>query len=85
MTAKFSWRKIEYSVDGYLWSYDGDRNGMIVSRVDKKPIRGSKICPGMIQCGLSRGLDNAARRALELAQEKSFDFTSRSDNVVFRR
>jgi hypothetical protein len=69
VNASFSWRGVDYEVSGWLWSDDGDRNGMIVRRADGAPIRGVKMHPGMIQTGRSDGLDRAARRALESARE----------------
>lgn len=71
MYTSFSWRGVEYTVSGWLWSNDGDRNGMIVRRTDGKPIRGARIHPGMIQTGLSNGLERAARNALETARDEA--------------
>jgi hypothetical protein len=67
---EFLWRGNEYSVTGWLWSNDGDQNGIIVNRLDGAPIRGAKIKPGMIQIGLPRGLEAAAVDALEAANDR---------------
>lgn len=66
---EFEYRGVEYSVSGWLWSNDGDQNGIIVNRLDGKPIRGAKIHPGMVQLGLSPSLEAAAEDALQRANE----------------
>lgn len=70
MIAHFAWRGVEYRVSGWIWSSDGDRNGIIVSRTDGSEIRGAKMHPGMVQLGLSRGLEQAAIRALQSERER---------------
>lgn len=69
MQAYFTWRGVEYTVSGWLWSNDGANNGIIVSRDDGREIRGARMCPGMVQLGLSRGLERAAERALRAARD----------------
>lgn len=69
MFAEFSFRNVSYTVSGWLWSSDGERNGMIISRADGAKIRGAKMHPGMIQTGTSAGLERAAERALNAARE----------------
>lgn len=68
---EFVYRGVPYTVSGWLWSDDGDRNGIIVHRLDGKPIRGAKIHPGMIQIGLSQGLEDAATQALQDADDEA--------------
>lgn len=68
MIAYFTWRGVEYEASGWLWAHDGAQNNLIVNRADGRSIRGVSIHPGMIQTGLSRGLERAAERALELAR-----------------
>lgn len=71
MTAQFRWRGVEYQARGWLWSDDGGRNYLIVRRVDGRPIRGVTMHPGMVQLGLSDGLERAARRALETERRRA--------------
>lgn len=68
MSASFRWRGIDYGVSGWLWSSDGDRNGMIICRDDGRSIRGARMHPGMVQTGISRMLAGAARRALQASR-----------------
>lgn len=70
MTAYFTHRNIKYRVSGWLWSQDGAQNGMIITRMDGKPIRGSKIVSGMIQIGIKKQLEEKAEEALNDAREK---------------
>ena len=64
MTARFMFRGVAYMVTGTVVSRDGACYGAIVSRVDGRPIRGARMRPGMLQVGLSRGLERAADAAL---------------------
>lgn len=64
MTSFFTWRGVDYRVDGWIWG-NNEGNGLIVSRDDGRAIRGAKMHPGMVQTGISNGLDRAARRALQ--------------------
>lgn len=71
MIAEFTWRGVKYEASGWLWSNDGAGNSLIVNRVDGRPIRGASMHPGMVQIGLSQGLERAAKRALETARNGS--------------
>ena len=62
--AEFYWRGRPYVVSGSL---DGEGAGMVVRRKDGDTIRGVSWEPGMVQIGLSRGLEKAADRALKAA------------------
>lgn len=71
MQAFFSWRGVDYRVSGWLWSADGAHNGLIVTRRDGHRIRGATMHPGMVQLGISDGLERAAKRALEAERERT--------------
>lgn len=77
MRAAFTWRAVSYEASGWLWADDGAENGLIVSRPDGRPIRGARMHPGMVQTGLSRGLERAAERALN--RERTLNAASGED------
>lgn len=66
---EFRWRGRTYYVTGGWDSESGSYGGptalsCIVTREDGLYPRGSKMHPGMIQTGLSRGLEQRAKEAL---------------------
>jgi hypothetical protein len=68
MRAQFTFRNVAYEASGWLWADVGAANGLRVTRVDGRPIRGVREHAGMVQTGLSRALERAATNALESAR-----------------
>lgn len=70
--ATIEYRGVEYMVIGHLsprWADQGG-DGVIVSRADGRPIRGSRMEPGMVQTGISATLTRIAETAIRRAMQE---------------
>ena len=63
----FTFRGVEYTVTGRVSRdpmRDQGSDGIRIKRADGRPIRGAKMCPGMVQVGLSKTLERLAKDAM---------------------
>ena len=66
-TAFFTRDGIEYRAHGAMGGADAAQNGLIVKRLDGRPLAGAQMQPGMVQTGVSDSLRRAALAALRKA------------------
>jgi len=68
--AEFVWRSVSYTVTVVGRGEWSNNDELHVERDDGMKIRGSKMGLGMVQTGISEGLERAARRALDAAEHR---------------